>query len=76
MNEILDESEIYSGCYGKVSLRAFAYDQKGNKGVSFGLQNVQKVRDGESLGGRVNPQDEFKPVENAATETSDTDIFG
>jgi Protein of unknown function (DUF2815) len=60
---IIDSSQIYPGCYGKVSIRAFAYDQNGNRGISFGLQNVQKTRDGESIGGRASPESDFAPVE-------------
>lgn len=59
---ILDESEVYPGCYGRASLRAFAYDTSGNKGVSFGIVNFQKTRDGEPLGGRSRPEQDFEPV--------------
>jgi hypothetical protein len=62
---IADESEIYSGCVAIASVRAYAYDQKGNRGVAFGLNHVQKVRDGEPLGGRTKPEDEFAPIEDA-----------
>jgi hypothetical protein len=62
---ILDSSQIYAGCYARASVRAYAYNKAGNAGVSFGLQNVQKTRDGESLTGRLKPEDEFKPVEGA-----------
>jgi|DEB0MinimDraft_12_1074336.scaffolds.fasta_scaffold07611_2 hypothetical protein len=48
---ILDPSEIYSGCYGRVSLNFYTYDFQGNKGVGAGLNNVQKISDGERLGG-------------------------
>lgn len=60
--DIIDESEFYAGCYARASVRAFAYDQSGNRGVAFGLQNVQKLRDGDPLGGRSKPQDDFEPV--------------
>jgi hypothetical protein len=48
---LMDKSEFYSGCKARVSCRAYAYDQNGNKGVSFALINVQKIDDGERLGG-------------------------
>lgn len=48
---ILDQSEVYSGCYARVSINAFAFSAQGSNGVSFGLNNVQKLRDGEPLGG-------------------------
>lgn len=61
--EIDDHAEIYSGVYARVSLRAYGYNTQGNKGVSFGLGNVQKLADGEPLDGRVNASDEFDAVE-------------
>lgn len=48
---ILSQTQVYSGCYGRVSIRFFAYNQAGKKGVGCGLGNVQKLRDGEPLGG-------------------------
>ena len=60
---ILDESKIYSGCWCRASVRAFAYEAKGNRGVSFGLQNIQLIRDDEPLAGRSKPEDDFQPVE-------------
>lgn len=60
---ILDQSEVYSGCYGRVSVTFYAYNSNGNKGVAAGLGNVQKLRDGEPLGSRVNAADEFEAVE-------------
>ena len=66
LQDIIDPSEFYSGCYFRATVRAFAYEKAGNVGVSFGLQNVQKLRDGESLSGRVKAQDEFQPVEGAS----------
>lgn len=49
--QITDPTEVYSGCYARVSLNAFAYSVQVNKGVSFGLNAVQKVADGEQFGG-------------------------
>lgn len=63
-NPILTEEEFYAGCYARASIVAFAYDMKGNKGVSFGLQNIQKLSDGESFTGRRAAQDEFDAVED------------
>jgi len=64
---ILNQSEFYAGCYARASVRAYAYDQKGNKGVAFGLINVQKVEDGEPLGGGASdPEDDFSPVKSKA----------
>lgn len=59
---IIDEGEIYPGCFVRATVTAFTYDVKGNKGVSFGLNNVQKVRDGEPLDGRRKATDEFEAM--------------
>lgn len=64
LNPITDAREIYSGCYARVSMVAFAFNTQGNKGVSFGLRNVQKLRDGEPLGGVSNPEDDFDSLDD------------
>ena len=56
---ILDRSEVYSGCYARVSINFYAFNTNGNKGVACGLGNIQKVRDGEPLGGRSSAADDF-----------------
>ena len=60
---ILDPTQVYSGCYARVSINAFPYSNSGNKGVSFGLNNVQFLRDGDPLGGRTRAEDDFEAVE-------------
>ena len=54
-----DPAQIYAGCKVRVSLRAYAYDVSGNKGVAFSLNNLQKLADGDRLDGRVKAADEF-----------------
>ena len=49
--EILDSNEVYGGCFCKVNLNAYTFDMSANKGVTFGLNGVQKYSDGESFGG-------------------------
>lgn len=56
---ILDRSEVYSGVYARVSLNFYAFNSNGNKGVACGLGNIQKIRDGEPLGGRSSAEDDF-----------------
>lgn len=51
--------EVYSGCYARVSLNFYAYNVNGNKGVTAGLNNVQKIADGERLGGKTAAEDDF-----------------
>ena len=65
LDPILDRNEVYRGCYGRVSLNFYAFNSNGNKGIACGLGNVQKLRDGEPLGGRSSAKDDF------ATETND-----
>ena len=55
----LDRSEVYSGCYARVSINFYAFNSNGNKGVACGLGNIQKVRDGEPLGGKTSAADDF-----------------
>lgn len=59
LNAILDASEFYSGCYGRASISFFAYNSNGSKGVGCGLNNVQKLEDGEKLGGASSASDDF-----------------
>lgn len=61
---ILDQSEVYSGCYGRVSVTFYAYNSNGNKGIAAGLGNVQKLKDGEPLGSRANAADEFEVIDS------------
>lgn len=61
---ILDRSEVYSGCYGKVSVTFYAFNVNGNRGVAAGLGNIQKLQDGEALGGRSRAEDDFEIEED------------
>jgi len=70
VNPIIDQSEFYAGCWAIASVNPFYYDQKGNRGVSLGLQNIQKVREGDPLGGRTKAEDDFAPIAGAADSTS------
>ena len=56
---ILDHSEVYSGVYGRASINFYAFNSNGNKGIACGLNNLQKIRDGEPLGGRSRAEDDF-----------------
>ena len=51
LNEIMDRGEFYSGCWGRVSVNFYAFNVSGNKGIACGLNNLQKLEDGENLGG-------------------------
>ncbi|MBS3937617.1 MAG: DUF2815 family protein [Peptococcaceae bacterium] len=68
LNPIMSRSEVYSGVYARVSVNFYAFNSNGNRGVACGLGNIQKVRDGEPLGGRASAADDF-------TSDSDGDDF-
>lgn len=59
VQEIISADEFYSGCYGKVSVNFYPFNNAGSKGVACGLNNVQKTRDGERLGGRDSAENDF-----------------
>lgn len=65
---VLDRTEVYAGCYGRVSINFFPYSQAGNKGIGVGLHNVQKLAEGEALGGRAKAEDDF--ADDAAGDDS------
>ncbi len=59
LNPILTRSEVYSGVYGRASITFFAFNSSGNKGIACGLNNLQKIRDGEPLGGKASAESDF-----------------
>lgn len=85
MNRVINQSTLYAGCYVYAALRAFAYEKKNKSGgvvscgVSFGIQAVQKVRDGEPFGaGRSKPEDYFSAVAGGSDNPDNygDDVFG
>lgn len=64
---LFDEDDFYSGCMARVSVNCYAYDNSGNKGVSFSLQNLMKVGDADRLDGKVAAEDEFANYAQAET---------
>lgn len=59
LDPILERSEVYSGVYGRASINFYAFNSNGNKGIACGLNNLQKIKDGESLGGKSRAEDDF-----------------
>lgn len=59
LNPIMSRSEVYSGVYARVSVNFYAFNSNGNRGIACGLGNIQKVRDGETLGGKTSAADDF-----------------
>ena len=62
---IIERSEVYSGVYGRASINFYAFNVNGNRGIACGLNNLQKIRDGEPLGGKASAESDF------ATEDDD-----
>ena len=58
-NPILERSEVYSGVYGRASISLYAFNSNGNRGIACGLNNLQKISDGEPLGGKSRAEDDF-----------------
>lgn len=68
---ILDRSQVYSGCYARASITFYAFNTNGNKGIACGLGNIQKIRDGEPLGGgHISAEEDF-----AAFSTANEDFL-
>ena len=61
---IIEHSEIYSGVYGRASISFYAFNTNGNKGIACSLNNLQKISDGEHLGGKTNAEDDFATEED------------
>ena len=58
-NPIVDRSEVYSGVYGRASINFYLYCNGVNKGIACGLNNLQKLSDGEPLGSKASPESDF-----------------
>lgn len=63
VEQIIDRSEVYSGVFVRVTLNFYAFNVNGNRGVACGLGNIQKIADGEPLGGRSNAKDDFEALD-------------
>mgnify|MGYP003303298617 CR=1 FL=1 len=66
LNPIINQTEVYSGCYARVCVNFFPYNSNGKRGVGIGLNAVQKLEDGEPLGGRVSAAEAFGAPMGAA----------
>jgi hypothetical protein len=74
---IMNQQDFYPGCRARASIYAHAFDTNGNQGVTFLLNNVQKMGEGERLaGGRKSAEDEFGPVSEGGDDSEDDDLFG
>lgn len=61
---IIERSEVYSGVYGRASINFYSYNVNGSKGIACGLNNLQKIKDGEPLGGKASAEADFATDED------------
>ena len=66
---ILERSEIYSGVYARVSISFYAFNSNGNRGIAAGLGNIQKIKDGEHLGGHASATEDFESDSNHSADS-------
>lgn len=59
-----EDDEFYSGCYARATVTLYAFDKKGNRGVAIGLQNLQKLKDGEHFSGRTAAENDFEDLDD------------
>lgn len=65
--------DLYAGCYAHVSYKVFSYDKSGNRGIAFGLGNLQKTGDGERFGDSSSASEDFDVVETAGASSDKYD---
>ena len=58
LNPIMEKEEFYSGCYGRASINFYAFNVS-SKGIAAGLNNLQKLEDGEMLAGGSTAEEDF-----------------
>lgn len=63
LNPIMDQDEFYSGCYGRASVNFYAFNSNGNVGIAAGLNNLQKLAEGDRLSGGSSAEEDFGAVE-------------
>lgn len=70
---ITEESELYSGCYGRAIINFYYYSASGNSGISAGLMGVMKLSDGEPLGGGIVTDEDW---DDDFEDTQSDDLLG
>lgn len=73
LSRIISEQDFYSGCYARATVTCYGYDKAGNVGVAFGLQNVQKLEDGEAFSGRTAAENDFDSVDTSFDDAGGTE---
>ena len=76
-NDIVDQSEVYSGCWVQAVLTFFPYNANGHKGIGVGLAAIRKIKDGPSLAGGTTVTDaDFSDALIDPNDISDDDLLG
>lgn len=58
LDPIMDKDEFYSGCFGRATISFYPFNFNGTKGIAAGLGNLQKLEDGDRLGGAISSAEE------------------
>jgi len=74
-DDIMDLDEVYSGCFGRINITFYPTDKGSKNRIACGLNHVQKLRDGEPLGGRTSAANAFDEVEDTDTDFDLDDIL-
>lgn len=72
---VLDQDDVYSGCYAKVKISVYPFNKNGNQGIACGLVAVQKIKDGERLSGSTGT-DGFESLDFEDDEADGLDFLG
>lgn len=72
---VMNQTDVYSGCWGHVAISIYAYNNQ-SKGIGFGLNGVQKVKDDEPLGFSFNANEAFSAVEGSSDDSEFTPMGG
>lgn len=75
VEDIIDQNEVYSGCYCNVDVNFYAFSVEGNKGIAVGLNNIQKVKDGERLAGGRSAKDAFTALDDEDEDEDEEDFL-
>lgn len=76
---IISAEDFYAGCFARATVNPYAWTYMGKSGISLGLQNLQKLDDGEPFGGKSKPEDDFDAQEAPAADAAsgnDAALFG
>lgn len=73
-SKIIDEEDLYSGCYGCASITFYPYSANSNNGVGVALNNLIKLKDGDSLGGKPSAENDFGDILGSIEDEDDEDL--